>query len=209
MSKFAMILNKGVLSAAVAAALLGVMSTQANAAAITGTFGFAGTGGGAAGTVLTTSSSPCTSTACWTGLNFPAAAPNASLLTSTGNFATSFGPVGLFPLNIVTMSDTTFAAPTPATFFDIIGTGAYLGNTAVFQWNTVTTSYSSNTYGAEFIGTMTLTGFDPTAYKVIFSTQGNGTTWSGESIVPVPGTVALLGLGLGLVGLGLTRRKSA
>jgi hypothetical protein len=94
-------------------------------------------------------------------------------------------------------ADTTFTTPNQQ-LFSAAG--------VTFTWTAVSKSYDGSTWGADFYGTAAATGYEPTLMRVAFSSQSTGLSWSAQSI-PVPGTIALLGLGL--AGLGLIRARRA
>ena len=182
--------NQGILSRSIAAIGLSVAAMSvAQAAPISGSAAFTGFSNPGS-SVLTCSGTPC-SLANWTGLDFANTTPNASYGNTTGSFLSIMGASGTG-----TFSDTSFAAP--GQLFSAGG--------VTFNWTTVSKSYDGSTWGAVFSGTATAKGYDPTMMKLSFSSQGAGTSWSAETI-PVPGTIALLGLGL--AGLGLIRTRRA
>ena len=182
--------NQGILSRSIAAIGLSVAAMSvAQAAAISGSASFTGFATPAP-TILTCSAAPC-SLANWTGLDFPAATPNAFYAGTTGSFLSIMGASGT-----ATFSDTSFATPGQL----------FTGGGVTFTWTTVSKSYDGTTWGAVFTGTASASGYDQTQMKLSFSSQGAGTSWSAETI-PVPGTIALLGLGL--AGLGLVRTRRA
>ncbi len=130
----------------------------------------------------------------FTGINF--ASPNFYGST-TGDLLTLLGAGGS-----ATMTNVVFA--TPGTLFSATN-GA---NTVSFSFLTASGSVAGSVTTANFTGTLSATGFDPTPYEFVYS--GNSATgtssWSASS-VPVPGSLALLGLGL--VGIGAVRRRVA
>ena len=182
--------NQGILSRSIAAIGLSVAAMSvAQAAPISGSASFTGFATPNP-TVLTCTATPCLVTN-WTGLDFPSTNPNAFYAGTTGSFLSIMGASGT-----ATFSDTSFAAPGQL----------FTGGGVTFTWTTVSKSYDGTTWGAVFSGTATAAGYDATMMKPSFSSQGAGTSWSAETI-PVPGTIALLGLGL--AGLGLIRTRRA
>lgn len=135
------------------------------------------------------------STATWTGIDFPAASPNAIAGAVTGDLAVLDGA-------FLTMSDLLFAN-LPTTIWSVGG--------FTFQGGTINhKDYQNNTsYDVTIVGTLSGNGYEATPGQWIFTgnTAGNTTaSWSAsQAQVPVPGTIALLGLGL--VAAGLVRRR--
>jgi len=182
--------NQGILSRSIAAIGLSVAAMSvAQAAPISGSAAFTGYANPGS-SVLTCTATPCT-VANWTGLDFANTTPNASYGNTTGTFASIMGASGTG-----TFSDTSFA--TPGQLFTAGG--------VTFTWTSVSKSYDGSTWGAVFTGSASAPGYDTTMMKLSFSSQGSGGSWSAETI-PVPGTIALLGLGL--AGLGLIRTRRA
>jgi hypothetical protein len=182
--------NQGILSRSIAAIGLSVAAMSvAHAAPISGSAAFTGFAN-PGGSVLTCTATPCT-VANWTGLDFANTSPNAGYGNTTGSFLSIMGASGTG-----TFSDTSFSMPGQL----------FTAGGVTFTWTSVSKSYDGATWGAVFDGTATAQGYDATKMKLTFSSQSNGSSWSAETI-PVPGTIALLGLGL--AGLGLIRTRRA
>jgi hypothetical protein len=199
MSFFRMKQLVNILSTTVAATAVGLASVSAaHSASISGQLGLTGSGPARNASVLVFDPTPCSSASCWKGLDFFNGPINANTQSTSGSFVGLAGDP--FPSSFfnVTMNDTSFS--TPGELFSIAS------RAVVYSWSSVALTYLDGSWGATFTGTMNGTGFDDTPYMVQFSSQGAGLTWSAET-VPAPGVLALLGIGL--VGMGVARRKTS
>jgi hypothetical protein len=151
----------------------------------------------------------------WTGIDFISGTPTGAFTANNGT-VTTFGIV-----SPVTLVDLDFTA-LPANLVLGNGSGAYTGYTMTFQVQSVTNKFKSgNIYGVDMYGVLSFddgnnatNDFTDTNWLLSFSCAGCTTanqsnqTWSinGSAIIPVPGTLALLGVGL-LGASGLIRRS--
>jgi hypothetical protein len=147
----------------------------------------------------------------WTGIDFQAAAVP---------FGSTYGAVATFGITQVSLTDIDFGS-LPSSLMLGQGSGAYAGYDLVFNVSNISNkNKSGNNYSVDFNGTMTFelssgppsNAFAATPWVVSFScsgcTTGTSQNWSanGAAIVPVPGTLALLGLGL-IGAAGVVRRS--
>lgn len=186
--------RKTAMAAAVTTMLLAAGSNAAHAAPISGTINFRENG-----TALLTGGAGQNgyNTAVATGVNWANNVGNIQVTTFTGNITglTAYTTTG-------TLADFTF---NPSTAINPLWTmGAY---------SFAATSFGITSQNASFLnvtgfGTMKNAGFEDTAGIFTYTANATGVdsfSWAASSsAVPLPGTVALLGLGL--TGLGLARR---
>ena len=145
-----------------------------------------------------------------TGVNFADTPTNARVSSVSGSYAGV--PSGAIAGQLATFSDFTFAPsldPNPVTLW----TFDFDGRTYSFSMDTVSiANQSTNFLDLTGYGTLSITGFDDTRGVWRFTGQqaGSPATFSFSSSnepVAEPGTLALLGLGL--LGVGLARRRKA
>ena len=131
---------------------------------------------------------------------------NVQVNGATGSFA----GVDLFSVNSISMSAFSFA-PFPAGGVTPLWQ-TVSGSSAAFDFLTLSQleQTGDNTLDIKGKGTCYRDGFDPTPCSYVFTANQAAGTFSFSSsnaAIPEPGTLALLGLGL--VGLGMVRRRTA
>ena len=136
-------------------------------------------------------------------LTFSPNAPssNFAITNASGNFA-SFITTSEFGV-IQDITYNPFAAPTP-NFFAFTSTNSGTNVSVVFDALSASFTNNNGLYDIRVYGTLSVTGYDPTPGTWTYSDQG-GSSWSATA-VPEPSVIALLGLGM--LGLGIARRKA-
>ena len=144
-----------------------------------------------------------------TSLTFSPTAPaaNFEINNATGDFASFITSVETGVIQNIQYNP--FVAPVP-NFFAFTNTNSGGGTTVAFNATSATFTNNGGFLDLTVLGTLNVTGFDATAGVWRFSNQvGNVVSSWSATTVPEP-TIALL-LGVGLIGIGATRRlrKSA